>query len=159
MNCAALAIDCTVDTSELSRCNPLSQKDMTKSLSHENVDIVLEFAIGPSELSRCNPLHKSDISSSSAVSCSDDVVLGIINESTKPPLFSPLSKPDVSLSPVPEGVRDLGLEDGKESTEFPSEAEPIAESENVSDNWLLVTFIAFWCSIFSEIILNHFGVK
>lgn len=122
------------------------------SLALDSVDDVLD--IGSSEPFVLSTLSKS----STEVGCSRDIVLGIVTESCEQPKFSPLSQLDISTSAGPDSAGDIGLGKDKDSGEHLKETE-LADCENVSVDFLSVTFNAFLCSIFSEIILNHFGVK
>lgn len=106
-----------IESSESPMFSPLSQQDMSLSLVLDRVDLVL--GIVSSELSVFSTLYTSNISSSPTMSCSGDVVLGIVIESSESTMFSPLSQPDISTPLVPGMVGDVGLGNGKESTELP----------------------------------------
>lgn len=86
-------------------------------------------------------------------------MLGIVNESSELPMFNPFPLMDISTSAGPDTVGNTEFGNGKESTEPSMKREPVAESETESVDWLLMIRNAFLCSMFSEIILNHFGVK
>lgn len=106
-----------IESSESPMFSPLSQQDMSLSLVLDRVDLVL--GIVSSELSVFSTLYTSNISSSPTMSCSGDVVLGIVIESSESTMFSPLSQPDISTPLVPGMVGGIGLGNGKESTELP----------------------------------------
>lgn len=141
------------EISEPSILSPLSQQTMFLAL--DGVDAVLDTCTPLSEPFVFSTLLKSDITLSVLVICSADAVLG---DSFEPPTFSSLSQLYISASTQPDGFGDVGLGDDRESGERPKEAE-LVECRNVSLDWLPLTFNAFLCSIFPEIILNHFGVK